>query len=160
MTTQGRIVFGTIVLIICIALGAWWYMTTSSPGNSQIVGGDKDTHGCIGSAGYSWCEARNICIRPWETYCTAASAKTVIFSCTGSSTIKASFYPTDNKYVDLELSDSRKMSVARAISASGARYANADESFVFWNKGDTAFITEGVGTTSTTTFGDCVLLTQ
>jgi membrane-bound inhibitor of C-type lysozyme len=31
------------------------------------------------------------------------------------------------------------------MSGSGARYANADESFVFWNKGDTAFITEGGG---------------
>ena len=30
-----------------------------------------------------------------------------------------------------------------SISASGARYANKDETFVFWNKGDTAFVTEG-----------------
>ena len=29
------------------------------------------------------------------------------------------------------------------MSGSGARYANKDESFVFWNKGNTAFITEG-----------------
>jgi membrane-bound inhibitor of C-type lysozyme len=29
------------------------------------------------------------------------------------------------------------------MSASGARYANKDETFVFWNKGDTAFVTEG-----------------
>jgi len=28
-------------------------------------------------------------------------------------------------------------------AASGARYANKDETFVFWNKGDTAFVTEG-----------------
>jgi membrane-bound inhibitor of C-type lysozyme len=27
--------------------------------------------------------------------------------------------------------------------SSGARYANKDETFVFWNKGDTAFVTEG-----------------
>ena len=35
------------------------------------------------------------------------------------------------------------MTLPQAISASGARYANSDESFVFWNKGDTAFIQEG-----------------
>ena len=29
------------------------------------------------------------------------------------------------------------------MSGSGARYANKDETFVFWNKGDTAFVTEG-----------------
>jgi hypothetical protein len=34
-----------------------------------IVGGDKDEHGCIGSAGYIWCESLDECIRPWETNC-------------------------------------------------------------------------------------------
>ncbi len=34
-----------------------------------IVGGDKDEHGCIGSAGYIWCESLGECIRPWETDC-------------------------------------------------------------------------------------------
>jgi len=31
-----------------------------------IVGSDRDRHGCIVSAGYSWCEAKSSCIRPWE----------------------------------------------------------------------------------------------
>lgn len=35
----------------------------------QIVGGDKDIHGCIGSAGYSWCEAKQKCLRIWEETC-------------------------------------------------------------------------------------------
>ena len=30
------------------------------------VGGDRDAHGCIGSAGYSWCETTQRCERPWE----------------------------------------------------------------------------------------------
>ena len=34
-----------------------------------IVGGDKDEHGCIGSAGYSWCELKNKCLRVWEEPC-------------------------------------------------------------------------------------------
>ena len=38
----------------------------------QIVGGDRDAHGCIGSAGYSWCAAKNKCLRPWEEPCEAA----------------------------------------------------------------------------------------
>jgi membrane-bound inhibitor of C-type lysozyme len=40
------------------------------------------------------------------------------------------------------------------LSGSGARYANKDESFVFWNKGDTAFITEGAS--GEETYSDCV----
>lgn len=34
-----------------------------------IVGGDKDEHGCIGSAGYSWCEPQQKCLRVWEEPC-------------------------------------------------------------------------------------------
>lgn len=36
----------------------------------QLVGGDRDAHGCIGSAGYSWCEAKQKCLRIWEENCT------------------------------------------------------------------------------------------
>jgi len=31
-----------------------------------MVGGDRDSHGCIGSAGYTWSESSQKCIRPWE----------------------------------------------------------------------------------------------
>jgi hypothetical protein len=31
-----------------------------------FVGGDRDAHGCIGSAGYRWCASMSKCIRPWE----------------------------------------------------------------------------------------------
>jgi hypothetical protein len=40
---------------------------TTNPNN--LVGGDKDVHGCIGSAGYSWCEVKNKCLRTWEEKC-------------------------------------------------------------------------------------------
>jgi len=33
------------------------------------VGGDRDEHGCIGSAGYTWCDSKERCIRPWEEAC-------------------------------------------------------------------------------------------
>ena len=50
-------------------------MTLSACANSQptakqqvpkIVGGDRDAHGCIGSAGYVWCEREKTCVRAWE----------------------------------------------------------------------------------------------
>ncbi|MCR4335708.1 MAG: hypothetical protein NUV57_04175 [archaeon] len=34
-----------------------------------IIGGDADEHGCIGSAGYSWCEIKDKCLRIWEEAC-------------------------------------------------------------------------------------------
>lgn len=31
-----------------------------------LVGSDRDSHGCIASAGYTWCKKTNQCERPWE----------------------------------------------------------------------------------------------
>ncbi len=39
---------------------------TTPPPPGPRVGGDRDEHGCIGSAGYSWCARENHCVRPWE----------------------------------------------------------------------------------------------
>ena len=33
---------------------------------AEMPGSDRDAHGCIGSAGYSWCESAGKCARPWE----------------------------------------------------------------------------------------------
>lgn len=38
----------------------------TQPGTPPVVGGDRDAHGCIGSAGYSWCAREAACVRPWE----------------------------------------------------------------------------------------------
>ena len=65
---------------------------------------------------------------------------TATFKCQGGKSIEATFYVNS---VNLKLSDGRSLTVPQAMSASGARYANKDETFVFWNKGDTAFVTEG-----------------
>lgn len=34
-----------------------------------MPGSDRDAHGCIGSAGYSWCESSHKCLRIWEEPC-------------------------------------------------------------------------------------------
>jgi membrane-bound inhibitor of C-type lysozyme len=83
-----------------------------------------------------------------------------IFACDGGKSINAVFMnattaTTTGNSVQLALSDGRQMTLAQAISADGARYANQDESFVFWNKGNGAFITED----GTTTYDNCVTQT-
>jgi membrane-bound inhibitor of C-type lysozyme len=86
---------------------------------------------------------------------TQAHAETPVaaatFACKGGKTIEASFYADK---VALKLSDGRSMSLPQAMAASGARYADTDESFVFWNKGDTAFVTEGKDNAET--YSGCV----
>ena len=42
----------------------------------QLVGNDRDAHGCIPSAGYSWCEAQQKCLRPWEEACNTTMTNT------------------------------------------------------------------------------------
>lgn len=34
-----------------------------------LIGGQKDAHGCLPAAGYSWCPSTNKCQRMWEEYC-------------------------------------------------------------------------------------------
>ncbi|HOI60163.1 MAG TPA: MliC family protein [Candidatus Pacearchaeota archaeon] len=61
------------------------------------------------------------------------------FVCDEDKYINAIFF--SNK-VELSLSDGRNLILSQAISASGARYANENETIIFWNKGDSAFIEE------------------
>ena len=75
----------------------------------------------------------------------------VTYSCADDKTIEATYYADR---VDVILSDGRSMSLPQTMSGSGIRYANADESFVFWSKGKTAFATEG--NPNEPTFSDCV----
>lgn len=72
-----------------------------------------------------------------------------VFACPENKAIYTEF---TNGQVKLVLSDGRKMILHQTISASGARYANPDESFIFWNKGNGAFIEEG----EFTTYQDCL----
>ncbi len=81
----------------------------------------------------------------------------VRYSCDAGKTIDASFYkgataevpapkpgqpPTPTGYAQISLSDGRAMTLPQTISADGARYANDDESFVFWSKGNGALVLE------------------
>jgi membrane-bound inhibitor of C-type lysozyme len=75
-----------------------------------------------------------------------------MFRCDNEKTIQTTFRNGEKNSVDIKLNNSRSLSLPQAISASGARYANDDETFVFWNKGNTAFITEN----GTSTFTNCI----
>lgn len=79
---------------------------------------------------------------------------TVTFNCPNDEKINATFFdgsttpgtasqpPVPGGHVDLFVSDGRKLSLPQTLSADGACYANADESFVFWNKGNMVMVDE------------------
>jgi hypothetical protein len=41
-------------------------LLATPPPEEMMTGADRDAHGCIGSAGYSWCAKLSECVRPWE----------------------------------------------------------------------------------------------
>jgi membrane-bound inhibitor of C-type lysozyme len=73
------------------------------------------------------------------------------FRCASGRSIQAVFRNGSSPSVDLTLSDGRHFTLPQVASGSGARYANSDESLVFWNKGRTAFVTEA----GKQTYGGC-----
>lgn len=89
----------------------------------------------------------------------------VSYKCDSGKTINASYYkgvpapqpqpgemPIPTGSVALILSDGRQMTLPQTISASGIRYTNADESLIFWSKGEIAFIMEN----NQQTYAECI----
>ncbi len=68
-----------IIVILAIAGGVFIYQKkavapvintiATSTATPTIIGGDRDIHGCLGPAGYSWCAVKNKCLRVWEEKC-------------------------------------------------------------------------------------------
>jgi membrane-bound inhibitor of C-type lysozyme len=90
---------------------------------------------------------------------------TARYLCQQNKTIVADFYdgkssvgpdgrPLPGGRVVVQLSDGRKFSLPQTLSGSGIRYADSSGTFVFWSKGDTAFVEEG--SSQTVTYRDCV----
>lgn len=92
--------------------------------------------------------------KPTENIVVDQFISEVYYSCNSGKQIKADFYkgpavqvkpgemPIPSGKVSLVLSDGRQMVLPQTISGSGIRYATADESIIFWSKGESAFITE------------------
>jgi len=122
------------------------------------AGNTPDEQGTCTFKGGKTCPAAALfsgaCSRNTARATRAAATTTRIqvrFACGGGKFIDAAFVNGASSAVDLKLSDGRVMTLPQTMSGSGARYANAGETIVFWNKGNTAFIEEG----GKTTFDGC-----
>ncbi|MDR6458683.1 hypothetical protein J2786_001776 [Chryseobacterium vietnamense] len=51
-----------IILLSAMFLGSFIFAQKSTP----VLGGDRDVHGCIGSAGYTYSQLRNNCIQTFN----------------------------------------------------------------------------------------------
>jgi len=69
-----KLTLSFICLLIIYAVGNLVYKEylqkkTSSTQTANLIGGQKDEHGCLIPAGYSWCETKQKCLRSWEEPC-------------------------------------------------------------------------------------------
>ncbi len=132
-----------LVVIVIIIIGAFLWYNRNATWLAPLLGSNPATQSVSGQATYSCAEGKTIA----ATYYTGT---------TTVSSINPSEPPTPNGSVALALSDGRNITLPQTISGSGIRYANADESLVFWSKGNTAFVTEGTGDAAKQTFSDCM----
>ena len=82
-------------------------------------------------------------------YCSAGKTVTAAYFTGKSTPAEVGKPPVPGGHVALTLSDGRTFALLQTISADGGRYANADESVVFWNKGNGITFTENGAQTFT-----------
>lgn len=58
-----------------------------------MVGNDRDEYGCIGSAGYSWCEEKDKCLRAWEESCESLDLNTGLWKVSESCYCSGEYVP-------------------------------------------------------------------
>lgn len=57
---------GAVLVLLSFTTSCHRKSVNGDKAPEEITGGDRDEHGCIGSAGYSWSQVLNECIRIWE----------------------------------------------------------------------------------------------
>ncbi len=125
------LIFGIVVLI---AVGVWMVLRIASPAPGS---------------------------NPKPVVTTQPADVTVAYACDAGIAITATYHPgavippatpgeppKSTGTVIVTLADGKKMTLPQAISADGARYANEDESTVFWNKGRGVMYTDSNSKTS------------
>jgi len=115
-----------------------------------LVGRDKDTHGCIASAGYTWSEVRGACIRVWE------EGKKLLPVQQKEGAVLAAYVITEKRAAEVFLPDNKKpiqMVLVYAEEASrweakdGSGWELVEDAFGEWSlyKKDTLLYTTKAG---------------
>ncbi len=65
MKSVSIIAIAPCVLALSVLLVGCAGQMPAAPDEARLVGSDKDKHGCIGPAGYSWCAKTRQCELPW-----------------------------------------------------------------------------------------------
>jgi hypothetical protein len=57
-----------VIVLVFLAIGIYYISThpTIQEDSGSPIGGQRDSHGCLGPAGYSWNETEKECVREWS----------------------------------------------------------------------------------------------
>lgn len=144
------IIWIVVVIIVLVGLGVYFYMNSASPSSAVSDSGATDTAAST-TASHS--------VGPDST-----AIATAVYSCDNGHTIAAAYFagpaqtttvqtgqpPVPNGIAEVSLDGGPTTTLTQTISADGARYSDGNpqiaqgepgaETFVFWNKGNTALI--------------------
>lgn len=144
----------SLVIILAAAVGAYFfysYSATRPPESSAAVRDtDKIDNAVPVSPDLTW--EQLVARHPDEP---EGEVDQTLYACDGDKNFLArvEVKPEGSGKAEVFLKDGTRMLLSQTTSASGARYANSGGSFVFWTKGNTAFIQEG----SATPYENCVV---
>lgn len=85
--------------IITILLSAFLLSACAHSSFGKLVGSDRDEHGCIGSAGYTWSYALHDCVRLWEVGTRFDAGPQQIFLIYSNDSTFAEIFPTEGNSV-------------------------------------------------------------
>lgn len=109
-----------LALVILCGCGS-----SGSKKTEPAVGADRDSHGCIGSAGYQWSEVRQTCIRPFET---GIKMRPMTPQQTTGATLAAFIvFSTDSAQAELFLPDTTEILERRHLPQGGSAWNVEDD---------------------------------
>lgn len=88
-----KVVFSLLSVLILLFTGC----AHTSVG--RLVGNDRDEHGCIGSAGYTWSYALHDCVRLWEVGTRFESGPEVVYLVYSTDSTFAEIFPEKGKSI-------------------------------------------------------------
>lgn len=156
-------IFGLLAAIIIggVGLGAYFYgkqqsnvipipiptgtVISVSPTQQPLVGNDSDVHGCKGSAGYTWCEVKNKCLRIWEEPCATPTTTENLVELIKQALIKKNNWT--NMDIEVTINKNEGMYVSGAVKEKGS---NVGGGYFFAAKvnGEWKIVADGNGTIS------------
>lgn len=110
----------------------------AKPSKPVMVGGDRDKHGCIGSAGYTYSVIKNDCIRVFEqkTQLKEVNAK-------GSATFNAAvIFSADNKQAEIFVPRSKSSIVLTRTRGTKRSSVWKKGKYALYQKGNTYILKE------------------